>query len=81
MLVQSTENEIRLMPALPDAWEVGSVNGICARGGFEIAMEWELGKLKSAKILSKAGNPCKVIYAGKTYDLKIEKGETKVLKF
>jgi alpha-L-fucosidase 2 len=80
MLVQSTETEIRLMPALPDAWEVGSVNGICARGGFEISMEWELGKLKMAKILSKSGNPCKVIYAGKTYDLKIEKGKTAELK-
>jgi alpha-L-fucosidase 2 len=81
MLVQSSENEIRLLPALPDAWEVGSVSGVCARGGFEIAMEWELGKLKSAKILSKAGNPCKVIYARKTYDLKIEKGKTAELKF
>lgn len=80
MLVQSTENEIRLLPALPDAWEVGSVNGICTRGGFEISMEWELGKLKTAKILSKAGNPCKVIYAGKTYDLKIEKGKSVDLK-
>lgn len=81
MLVQSSETEIRLMPALPDAWEVGTVKGICARGGFEIAMEWELGKLKSAKILSKAGNPCKVIYAGKTINLSIAKGELKELKF
>jgi alpha-L-fucosidase 2 len=81
MLVQSTETEIRLLPALPDAWEVGSVSGICTRGGFEVSMEWELGKLKSAKILSKAGNPCKVIYAGKTYDLKVEKGKSKEMKF
>jgi alpha-L-fucosidase 2 len=80
MLVQSTETEIRLLPALPDVWEVGSISGICTRGGFEIAMEWELGKLKSAKILSKAGNPCKVIYGGETYDLKIEKGKTEELK-
>jgi len=81
MLVQSNENEIRLMPALPDAWEIGSVSGICARGGFEVAMNWELGKLISAKILSKSGNPCKVIYDGKTYDLNIQKGNTAELKF
>ncbi len=81
MLLQSTETEIRLMPALPDAWEVGSVSGICARGGFEVSMEWELGKLKSAKILSKAGNPCKVVYGGKTWDLSIKKGGVKELKF
>ena len=76
ILVQSAESEIRLMPALPDAWEVGSVSGICARGGFEIEMEWALGKLKKATILSKAGNSCKVIYGDKTWDLKIEKGKT-----
>ena len=76
MLVQSTESEIRLMPALPDAWEVGSVSGICARRGFEITMEWALGKLKKATILSKAGNPCKIFYDGKTWDLNIEKGKT-----
>ena len=41
MLVQSTEKEIRLLPALPDAWSSGSVKGICARGGFVISMEWD----------------------------------------
>jgi alpha-L-fucosidase 2 len=68
------------MPALPDAWKEGSVKGICARGGFEISMDWKDGKITKASILSKAGNPCKVIYAGKTYDLKIEKGKTADLK-
>jgi alpha-L-fucosidase 2 len=43
-------------------------------------MEWNNGKLKSATILSKAGNPCNIIYNGKTYDLKIEKGKSKTLK-
>ncbi len=80
MLVQSSETEIRLMPALPDAWESGSVKGICARGGFEIDLKWESGKVKTAKIKSKAGMPCKVIYAGKTYDLTIKNGESTNLK-
>jgi alpha-L-fucosidase 2 len=76
MLVQSTEDEIRLLPALPDAWESGHAKGICARGAFEIEMSWEKGKIISAKILGKSGNECKVIYKGKTYQLKIEKGKT-----
>jgi alpha-L-fucosidase 2 len=66
ILVQSSENEITLMPALPDAWKEGSVKGICARGGFEISMDWKDGKITKASVLSKSGNPCKVIYAGKT---------------
>jgi alpha-L-fucosidase 2 len=80
MLVQSSENEITLMPALPDAWKEGSVKGLCARGGFEISMEWKDGKITKASILSKSGNPCKVIYVGKTYDLKIGKGKSAEVK-
>lgn len=81
MLVQSAENEITLMPALPDAWKEGSVKGLCARGGFEVSMEWKDGKVTKATILSKSGNPGKVIYAGKTVEIKIDKGESQSLKF
>ena len=80
MLVQSTENEIRLLPALPDVWESGSVKGICARGGFEIDMKWENGKITEGKILSKAGNSCKIIYEEKEYELNIGKGKSADLK-
>lgn len=81
MLVQSSENEITLMPALPDAWKEGFVKGLCVRGGFEISMEWKDGKVTKASILSKSGNPCKVNYAGKTVDLKIGKGKSTEVKF
>ncbi|MEI8049535.1 MAG: glycoside hydrolase family 95-like protein, partial [Bacteroidota bacterium] len=50
MLVQSGESEIRLLPALPDTWDNGKVTGICARGGFEISMEWENHNLKKVSI-------------------------------
>jgi hypothetical protein len=43
-------------------------------------MEWKDGKITKASILSKSGNPCKVIYVGKTYDLKIGKGKSAEVK-
>jgi alpha-L-fucosidase 2 len=75
MLVQSNENEIRLLPALPDAWETGSVKGICARGGFEIAMEWDNKTLKKVTISSKIGGNTILISGDKKQNITLKKGE------
>jgi alpha-L-fucosidase 2 len=75
MLVQSNENEIRLLPALPDAWESGSVKGICARGGFEIAMEWNAKILKKGTVFSKNGGKTTLICGGKQKNITLKKGQ------
>ncbi|MNW07415.1 hypothetical protein D3C71_2040150 [compost metagenome] len=75
MLVQSNENEIRLLPALPDAWETGSVKGICARGGFEIEMNWENKMLKKVTVSSKIGGKTTFISGDKKQNITLKKGE------
>ena len=60
MLLQSHADYIELLPALPTAWSKGSVEGLCARGGFQVDMEWEKGQLTTAIILSRLGGQCKL---------------------
>jgi alpha-L-fucosidase 2 len=79
MLVQSDVNEIRLLPALPDVWESGSVKGICARGGFEVSLDWSNKTLKKLTIFSKKGGKTTLISGDKTKTISLTAGQKMVI--
>ncbi|WP_165249542.1 glycoside hydrolase family 95 protein [Paludisphaera soli] len=76
MLVQSheAEGEIHLLPALPPAWPTGSVQGLRARGGFDVDLTWKDGRLASATIRSRLGRKAVVRCAGKAVAIETEPG-------
>jgi alpha-L-fucosidase 2 len=76
MLLQSQNNVIQLLPALPQAWPTGSVKGLRARGGFVVDIAWQNGKLTNATIHSLAGNPCRLLYGNKTEFVRIRPGDS-----
>ena len=60
MLMQSHEGYIELLPALPKTWQTGRLTGVIARGAFELDYAWADRKVTQLKVVSKAGNPCKL---------------------
>lgn len=60
MLMQSQEDGIHLLPALPTVWKDGSVKGLVSRGGFVIDMTWKNNKVSTLKIYSKIGGNCRL---------------------
>lgn len=55
MLLQSQLGYVQFLPALPEQWNTGYVNGIVARGNFVVDMKWTDGVAESFKITSRNG--------------------------
>jgi alpha-L-fucosidase 2 len=60
MLLQSHEGELNLLPALPDAWQEGRVQGIRARGNYTVGIQWAGNKLTKATIYAGTGGICRI---------------------
>jgi alpha-L-fucosidase 2 len=75
MLLQSHETTIELLPALPGSWRTGTVRGMRARGGFQVAFSWENGMITECEILSHHGGACTLKGPGiGTKELQVERG-------
>ncbi|MBE8724460.1 glycoside hydrolase family 95 protein [Flavobacterium hungaricum] len=60
MLMQSQNNEIHVLPALPDDWKEGEIKGITAKGNFTVNIKWNDGKMSQTKVVSNTGGTCKI---------------------
>lgn len=75
MLLQSHNEELHLLPALPKAWAKGRVVGLRARGGWVVDLEWADHELKASRIRSPAGGACVIRYRGRIERYEAQPGE------
>ncbi len=75
MLLQSHTGEIELLPALPAAWPAGSVSGLRARGGVEVALKWRGGILEEAALLARKDGEFTVRLGSQVRALALKAGE------
>ena len=84
MLVQSHvkysdgpfDYRLDLLPALPSAWPTGRVHGLRARGGFEVDLAWEDGRLTEATVHSLLGRRLVVRHGEHEIELPTRRGGT-----
>lgn len=76
MLLQSHDGYVTLLPALPSSWPTGKVQGLRARGGFVIDMEWDHQKLIRVRILSVSGSRCVLKYGHRIVALDTKRAES-----
>lgn len=74
MIVQSQQGYIDILPALPSEIPFGEIKGLRARGGFELNINWDKGKLSALEIKSKVGGVCKINYKNQTINFDTKPG-------
>ena len=78
MLLQSQAGEIELLPALPAEWPAGKITGLRARGGYEVSVEWQDGKLVAATVKNVCGDgKTPVRYGNKLVQPALQPGESR----
>ena len=79
MLVQSTSDQIIVLPALPHQWSSGSLKGVRVRGGGKLDITWKEGRLTELRLHSDNAKKYQVSYGQYSAEAQIESGKSVVL--
>ena len=79
MLVQSTANEIRVLPALPQQWSNGSLKGVRVRGGGRVDIAWKDGRLTELRLQCDHARSYRVSCGDQSAEVRIRPGNPIVL--
>ena len=74
------DTTIELLPACPEEWSSGSVEGLCARGGYEVSFEWKDRKVRSASIKARKAGSVTLVYNNQQKKVNLKAGQTVPIK-
>jgi alpha-L-fucosidase 2 len=74
MVLQSRNDWIYLLPALPSAWPTGRMTGLRARGAVGVDVHWAGGKLTEAVLTASVDGRVTVVHAGSSLDVDLRRG-------
>jgi alpha-L-fucosidase 2 len=74
MLVQSTLDQITILPALPSQWSNGTLKGVRVRGGGKVDIAWRDGKVTEITLGSDRDKNYRVNYEGKSVNVELKVG-------
>ncbi len=69
-LMQSFQNRILILPALPDKWADGHIHGLTAKGNVRVDIDWANGRL--TKLTLDGKGDYEVCYNGKTVNVSLD---------
>ena len=80
MLIQSHEDVIALLPALPSRWDHGSFYGLRARGGYEFSVVWKNHRVTMFEIQASCSGECKIELPANQSDVSFQDANGKLYK-
>ena len=74
-LLHSRRDCLYLLPALPKAWQTGSVKNFRAQDGVTVSFTWENGKLQSFTLNARDDRTLQVCYGKQSWNLTLQGGK------
>jgi alpha-L-fucosidase 2 len=75
MLIQSTVDEIELLPALPAEWPDGEIKGALTRCGVTVNLNWSDGKPVNAELTASRDTEFTLKYKDKEWPIVLKNGQ------
>jgi len=75
MVLQSRDDALHLLPALPSAWPNGSITGLRARGAVGVDVSWKDGRLDRAVLTAQKAGTHRVVLRGQALEVALEAGQ------